>query len=389
MSTSARAGLLLSTVFIAAVLPLAAQTPQLATDEPTGSLEVVATFPEPMPTGVTVSHHGRIFVNFPRWGDDVPFTVAEVKDGNAVAFPDADINRQDNAAAESHFISVQSVVVDPVDRLWVLDTGAPMLKDVVPHGPKLVAIDLATNHVIQTIPLPPEVAGTHSYMNDVRFDLSVGKAGFAYITDSSSQGPNGIVVVDLGTGESWRRLNNHPSTTPEATFISTAEGRPIYQTEPGKPAKRVLFGSDGIAISADGSRLYYCPLTGHTLYSVSTTALRDRSMSDDQVAATVLTVAAKGPSDGLESDTAGNVYAGDYESNSIEKIAPDGKITTIVHDPRLLWPDTMSLADDGYLYVTANQLHRQPTMHDGQDLRRKPYVLFRIKTDSHRISLKR
>jgi sugar lactone lactonase YvrE len=226
-------------------------------------------------------------------------------------------------------------------------------------------------------------------MNDVRFDLSVGKAGFAYITDSSSQGPNGIVVVDLGTGESWRRLNNHPSTTPEATFISTAEGRPIYQTEPGKPAKRVLFGSDGIAISADGSRLYYCPLTGHTLYSVSTTALRDRSMSDDQVAATVLTVAAKGPSDGLESDTAGNVYAGDYESNSIEKIAPDGKITTIVHDPRLLWPDTMSLADDGYLYVTANQLHRQPTMHDGQDLRRKPYVLFRIKTDSHRISLKR
>jgi hypothetical protein len=64
MSTSARAGLLLSAVLIAAVFPLAAQTPQLATDEPTGSLEVVATFPGPMPTGVTVSHHGRIFVNF-------------------------------------------------------------------------------------------------------------------------------------------------------------------------------------------------------------------------------------------------------------------------------------------------------------------------------------
>jgi hypothetical protein len=137
MSTSARAGLLLSPFLIAALFPLAAQTPQLATDEPAGSLEVVATFPGPMPTGVTVSHHGRIYVNFPRWGDDVPFTVAEVKDGNAVAFPNADINRQDNAAAASHFISVQSVVVDPVDRRWVLDTGAPMLKDVVPHGPKL------------------------------------------------------------------------------------------------------------------------------------------------------------------------------------------------------------------------------------------------------------
>ncbi len=32
----------------------------------------------PMPTGVTVSHSGRIFVNFPQWGDDVTATVAEV-----------------------------------------------------------------------------------------------------------------------------------------------------------------------------------------------------------------------------------------------------------------------------------------------------------------------
>lgn len=31
-----------------------------------------------MPTGVTVSHSGRIFVNFPQWGDDVTATVAEV-----------------------------------------------------------------------------------------------------------------------------------------------------------------------------------------------------------------------------------------------------------------------------------------------------------------------
>ena len=39
-----------------------------------------------MPTGVTVTETGRIFVNFPRWGDDVPYTVAELKDGKPVAF---------------------------------------------------------------------------------------------------------------------------------------------------------------------------------------------------------------------------------------------------------------------------------------------------------------
>ena len=47
----------------------------------------------------------------------------------------------------------------------------------------------------------------------------------------------------------------------------------------------------------------------------------------------------------------------------------------------------MSLADDGYLYVTSNQLHRQPTMHFGQDLRQRPYQLFRFKVDAKPVRL--
>jgi hypothetical protein len=42
-----------------------------------------------MPTGVSVAPNGRIFVNFPRWGDDVPFTVGEIRDGRLAACPDA------------------------------------------------------------------------------------------------------------------------------------------------------------------------------------------------------------------------------------------------------------------------------------------------------------
>ena len=49
---------------------------ELPTDEPLGTLEPVAYFNGAMPTGVTVSQKGRIFVNFPKWGDDVSFTVA-------------------------------------------------------------------------------------------------------------------------------------------------------------------------------------------------------------------------------------------------------------------------------------------------------------------------
>ena len=48
-----------------------------------------------MPTGVTVSQQGRIFVNFPKWGDDVPFTVGEIRGGEARAYPNQAINETD------------------------------------------------------------------------------------------------------------------------------------------------------------------------------------------------------------------------------------------------------------------------------------------------------
>src|SRR5690242_15551804 len=58
-----------------------------------GQIETVATFTGPMPTGVTVSRGGRTFVCFPRWADAVEFTVAEIKDGRAVPYPDLETNR--------------------------------------------------------------------------------------------------------------------------------------------------------------------------------------------------------------------------------------------------------------------------------------------------------
>ena len=65
-----------------------------------------------------------MFVNFPRWGDPVEYTVAEVRDGKTVPFPDLAVNKLDKSRASDTFVSVQSVVVDDVDRLWVLDTGS-------------------------------------------------------------------------------------------------------------------------------------------------------------------------------------------------------------------------------------------------------------------------
>ena len=370
--------------------PVAAQ--DLPADEPLGALEPVAYFNGAMPTGVTVSQKGRIFINFPKWGDDVPFTVAEIRDGKAVPYPDEAMNQTNEEDPAVALVSVQSAVVDPADRLWILDTGSPLFQPTKYGGPKLVCVDLATNRIVKKILLPQDVALPTTYLNDVRFDLRRGSEGMAFITDSAQKGPNGIIVVDLASGKSWRRLHDHPSTKAEElpSFLPIVEGRPFLEHQPNGMVKQGAgMGSDGITISADGARLYYCPLGSRRLYSVDTDALANRSLEDSDAGATVTDEGDKGgASDGLESDAAGNIYATNYEHNSIMRRRLGGAWETVVHDSRLLWPDTLSLATDGYLYVTANQLHRQARFHKGRDLRHRPYTLFRVRIDAQPVLLR-
>jgi sugar lactone lactonase YvrE len=365
----------------------------LPADQPLGALEPVISFNGAMPTGVTVSQQGRIFVNFPKWGDNVQFTVAEIKNGKTVAYPDEVFNKTDPNDHGKALVSVQSVVVDPMDRLWILDTGSPLFEPTRYGGPKMVCVNLAKDQVVTKIILPQDVAFPTTYLNDVRFDLRGGSEGVAFITDSSQKGPNGIIVVDLASGVSWRRLHDHPSTKAEdlQNFLPIVEGRPFLEHLPDGSIKQgASLGADGIAISSDGSRLYYCPLGSRKLYSVDTDSLVDRSLDERKVADTVVDEGDRGgASDGLESDATGYIYSTNYEHNSFLRRHPNKREwETVVHDPRLLWPDTLSVAADGYLYVTANQLHRQARYQKGQDLRRKPYTSFRIHIDTTPVLLK-
>jgi len=355
-----------------------------------GKLELVAEFSNPMPTGVTVAANGRIFVCFPRWVDPIPFTVGELRNGQLYAYPSAQINRYDEMNYANTFVSVQSVVVDPEQRLWLLDTGSINMGTPRPFGPKLVCIDLSTNQVVKKIEFPPTVVLATTYLNDIRFDMRKGTKGVAYITDSSSQGPGGIIVVNLDTGTSWRRLNGHRSVMPEPNFVPRVEGQPLMIREKGSDPKPLTTASDGIAISTDGSRIYYTALAGHHLYSVSAVALSDRNKSEADVEATVQDLGDRGfASDGLETDTQNRIYLTDYESTAVRRREVNGQYVIVAQDARLIWPDTLSVATDGYLYFLVNQLDRLPRFHEGKDLRKPPYALFRVKIDADPVMLKR
>jgi len=253
---------------------------------------------------------------------------------------------------QNYLIGVQSVVFDPLDRLWILDTGRVLTPNsiLVPAsygGPKLVCVSLANNSVIQTIVFPPTVAFSDSYLNDVRFDLRASLtesgAGVAYITDSSTEGRNGIVVVDLGTGESWRHLDGTPEVRPERGFVANVWGDTLYYIPgPGQPLAYTPFGSDGIALSSDGSDLYWTSVGSRTLYSIPTKRLLDRSSNSELLAQNeIRNRGQKGVSDGMETDSNGFIYAGNMESEAISFFNPKNASTTaFVRDPRINWVDT-------------------------------------------------
>ena len=305
-----------------------------------------------------------------------------------MAYPNAQINKINKTHPEACLYSVQSVVVDPKDRLWALDTGSVKLGPNVANGPKMVCMDLRTNKVTRTIFFPRSIVPPATYLNDVRFDLRRGKAGIAYITDSGAKAPNGIIIVDLATGQSFRRLGGHTSVKPDVSLTMMVEGQPLLERKHGLSPQRPKLGSDGIALSADGKTLYYCPLISRHLYSVSIDAMLDRTKSEVDVDATVKDLGIKGASDGLEADAEGRLYATDYEHARILVGPPGGPYKTLAQVPRIYWMDTMSVADNGYLYFTANELQRQPSYHNGKDLRVKPYRLYRVRVGAKPVSLK-
>jgi sugar lactone lactonase YvrE len=210
----------------------------------------------------------------------------------------------------------------------------------------------------------------------------------AFLTDSAAQS-NGLIVVDLASGQSWRRLHEHPSTKAEPGFLPLVEGRPLMLRPPDGPPQPYRSGVDGIAISHDGTRLFYCALMGRHLFSVSTDALVNRALDDAAVATSIVDEGEKGGGgDGMESDAEHRIYTTNYEQNAILRRHPDGLYETLVHDPRVLWPDTLSLATDGYLYFTVNQLHRGPRFQRGKDLRERPFGLFRVRVDASPVLLR-
>ncbi len=358
-------------VFSVALLLCLASIPLRAQEAkaPNGlaTLETAANFSQMQVTGVAVSKSGRLFVNFPDWSEDHTISVAEIVNGKPQPYPNAEWNQP--GSPNDHFVCVQSVYVDESDSLWVLDPAAPKMKSIVQGGPKLVKIDLVKNQVVQTIPFGPEIAPEKSYLNDVRVDV---KTGTAYLTDS---GLGAIVVVDLKSGKARRLLAGDRVTQAEKNFKLQVNGRALLG-ENGKPPQ---INSDGLALDRLHGFLYFHALTGNTLYRVPTADLRDARLTESELRAKVEALLETPPPDGMAMGPNGKLYLTDVEHGAINVFDPETKkLSPVIADGRLSWPDSLAWGPQGTLFVTCSQIQNMPRFNGGKSLHSTPYQVFKV-----------
>jgi sugar lactone lactonase YvrE len=325
---------------------------------PASALQVVADLPYP-PGNVAVSPDGRVFFTFHPEGSP-PIHVAEWVGGKAVPYPP---DLPDYLAWQSPL----ALRVDRQNRLWVLDNGH--------HGfgtPRLVAFDLATGKVANRYGFSAHLAGWGSHLNDFQVSPD-GK--HVYIADASliAKTP-ALLVLDVERGSVRRLLEGHESVTPE-DYVLDVQGRRmvllgIFAIRPGV---------DSIALDRQGEWLYFAPVTSTHLYRVRTADLDDPTLAPDELARRVERFAEKPPSDGITTDVAGDIYLTDPDQSAIVMLTPEGKLRTLVKDPRLRWPDGFSFGPDGWLYVTSSALQQVILRSSGEVASNAPYQIFRLK----------
>ena len=298
-------------------------------------------FYDQWPIGLSISSTNRTFVCYTR--GDYAYTLGEVVNKTAEApYPSAGLNLDPSALSmtmngimfgsnnSTGLISVQALYITPAsgnrsETLWVLDTGRPSITNSttgavtmpygVPGGPKLVGIDLSTDQVTDTYTFPSNVHYPDSYMNDLRFDfrpnVTSSGGGVAYIVDSSNEDRTGFIMLDLATGESWRRLTQDPSTLRVNRAVASYQNLVLYQTTPGMPVGNLQEGLDGEQLSIDGETMFYSPLDSDYLYSIPTSYLleRDSPLREQAAANNVHNLGQRGGmANGFEGDSNGLIY---------------------------------------------------------------------------------
>ena len=327
-----------------------------------GEPGLTAVLEHPDPIGsVAVSADGRLFFTVHEDGRPEGARLFEWSDGRAIPFP----SEETQAALLE---TPAGITIDRSNRLWVIDPAS--------HGmgrPRIVAIDLDSGLVVHEHVFPRETAPRGSLLHQLQVDP---EGRMIYIADVGflRKSP-AIVVYDPVTRSSRRRLENHGSLRAQDWLIRTPvrDMRFVGGLVPLKP------GLHGLALDPTGQWLHFAAMAHDTLYRVPTAALVDRQLAESELGEQVEPVGSKPLSDGLAADLAGNVYVADVEHGAVMRMAPDGRLTTLVRSPRIRWAESLWFDPDGWLYVSDSAMPEVLMRSRGQIKERGPYHVFRFR----------
>jgi len=322
-------------------------------------LSAVLEHPDPIGS-VAVSADGRLFFTAHEDGRPEGARLFEWRDGRAIPFP----SEETQAALLE---TPAGITIDRRNRLWVIDPAN--------HGmgrPRIVAIDLDSGLVVHEHVFPRETAPRGSLLHQLQVDP---EGRMIYIADVGflRKSP-AIVVYDSVTRSSRRRLENHGSLRAQDWLIRTPvrEMRFVGGLVPLKP------GLHGIALDPTGQWLHFAAMAHDTLYRVPTGALLDGQLADSELGDQVEPVGSKPLSDGLAADLAGNVYVADVEHGAVMRMAPDGRLTTLVRSPRIRWAESLWFDPEGWLYVSDSAMPEVLMQSRAQIEERGPYHIYRF-----------
>jgi sugar lactone lactonase YvrE len=319
-------------------------------------------------TGVAISKDGRLFTCYPLWPGPHKYDVVEVLPDNQVKpYPNEAMNSwKEGEDGKNKWVCVQAVYIDDENYLWVVDPACPYMEQVYDHSFKLVKFNLTTDSIEEVYRFDG-VLSNKSYINDVRVDTL---RKVAYLTNSNE---GGIVVINLETGAIRELLRSHYSVKHDPSFKLIMDGKEFKKN--GEP---VHLQSDGIALTPDREWLYYKPLTDNKLYRIPTEVLRNEELPEDKLAEAVEDLGTFSVTDGMIFDKSGSLYLGDYQNYKMVKITAL-KQEDVVAAGNLIWPDSYSISGDNYLYISCSQINKQPDYNEGENKRRSPYTIYRIK----------
>lgn len=348
-----------------------------------GTLEVVAELPI-RPWNHAVTRDGRVFATVVRSTREQPALVEITGRNQYRPFPNAAWNATFGSSANV-LNCPHGVRIDAKNRLWVIDRGTwTILPDngrspLPDQQPKLLAFDINTGNLVYRLNLSEAIAPTSKSLPQ---DLAIDERNnFVYIADPGVAVPPAIIAINLQR-KTARRFEAHPSLKAENVDL-VVEGRVIGSTTNGKFTPNRI-GINPISLSADRETLFYGAMTGTSVWSIPTELLRNK-VNDRTIAAAIKRVGSKPVSDGMSTDTSGNHFITNVGDNAVDVLTPNGKLSRLVQDARLIWADSVGFGEPGWLYITVNQLNRSLLLNPSRDEGKPPYLILRVWTGTQGI----